>query len=188
MSSARFYNVTVVCEGPTATGTQARVVLAARQAVTADAALVFLRQQARRIANGLDPGPGTAWTPRGTLTPVWSPDPDVPTTLRIWCHTPQAQRTARERLLAGAEFTLTANDFSGRYTLRALPVPLPAPVLAPLSVPGYLPLPLSAYPLARHAQPPERRRHRKSKPGWFDRLRLRLPFPFRRRVRTAHAA
>ncbi|MEV7087464.1 hypothetical protein AB0O07_16430 [Streptomyces sp. NPDC093085] len=204
MSTARFYNVTVVCEGPTATGALVRVVLAARQAVTADAALVFLRQQARRIANGLDPGPGTAWTPRGTLTPVWSPDPDVPTTLRIWCHTPQAQRTARERLLAGAEFTLTANDFSGRYTLRALPVPLPAPVLAPQPTPqpapGYLPLPLSAYPPPRHARPPDHPdRHRHRKPRWLDRLRhrlrllfrlpspSRLPFPFRRRARTAHA-
>ncbi|MEV7090495.1 hypothetical protein AB0O07_32245 [Streptomyces sp. NPDC093085] len=187
MSTARFYNVTVVCEGPTATGTLVRVVLAARQAVTADAALVFLRQQARRIANGLDPGPGAGWTPRGTLTPVWSPDPDVPTTLRIWCHTPHAQRTARERLLAGAEFTLTADDFSGRYTLRALPVPVP--LLAPLSVPGYRPLPLSAYALPRHAHPQGGSgRHRHRKPRWLDHLRHWLRLPFRRRVRTAHAA
>ncbi|MEV7087745.1 hypothetical protein AB0O07_17890 [Streptomyces sp. NPDC093085] len=165
-----------------------RFVLAARQAVTADAALVFLRQQARRIADGLDPGPGGGWAPRGTLVPVWSPDPDVPTVLRIWCRTPRAQRAARERLLGGAEFVLDADDFSGRYIFRALPVPVPVPVLAPLSVPGYLPLPLSAYPLARHAQPPGRRRHRKSKPRWLDRVRHWLRLPFRRRVRTAHAA
>ncbi|MEV7090905.1 hypothetical protein AB0O07_34455 [Streptomyces sp. NPDC093085] len=179
MSTARFYNVTVVCEGPTATGTLVRVVLAARQAVTADAALVFLRQQARRIANGLDPGPGTGWTPRGTLVPVWSPDPDVPTVLRIWCHTPRAQRAARERLLGGAEFALDADDFSGRYTLRALPVPVP-----PYRRPPYRPQP--AYVLPRHAQPPGRRRHRRHKPRWLDRLRLRLPF--RRRARAAYAS
>ncbi|MEV7087649.1 hypothetical protein AB0O07_17395 [Streptomyces sp. NPDC093085] len=181
MSVARFYNVTVVCEGPTVDGTLVRVVLAARQAVTADAALAFLRQQARRIANGLDPGPGAGWAPRGTLTPVWSPDPDVPTRLRLWCHTPQAQKAARERLLAGAEFRLSADDFSERYTLRALPVPVP-----PYRRPPYRPQP--AHILPRHAQPPARsRRRRHRKPRWIDRIRLRLPFPFRRRARERYA-
>ncbi|MEV7868459.1 hypothetical protein AB0P17_20705 [Streptomyces sp. NPDC088124] len=170
MSTTRFYNVTVVCEGPV-NGTWVRVVLAARQAVSPDSALSFLRQQARRIADGLDPAPGAGWVPPAILVPVPAPEPDVPTALRSWCHAPQARKAARDRLLAGAEFALGADDFTGRYTLRALPVPVPA------------------YVLPRHAPRPARRRHRK--PRWFDRfrLRLRLPgsFPFRRRARQRHA-
>ncbi|MFE3824176.1 hypothetical protein [Streptomyces sp. NPDC059092] len=168
MSAARFYNVTVVCEGPV-NGAWVRVVLAARQAVPPDTALSILRRQARRIADGLDPDPGAEWIPPGALVPLRAPDPDVPTALRSWCHTPQAQKAARDRLLAGAEFTLDTADHSGRYTLRALPVPVPVP----------------AYVLPRHAPRPGRRRHRK--PRWFDRFSLRLPFPFRRRARQRHA-
>ncbi|MFD5749719.1 hypothetical protein [Streptomyces sp. NPDC127033] len=85
---------------------------------------------------------------------------------------PSAVKAAQGRLLAGTEFALDADDFSGRYTLRALPAPVPA------------------YVLPRHAPRPGHRRHRK--PRWFNRFRLhlRLPgsFPFRRRARKRHAA
>ncbi|MFJ7997266.1 hypothetical protein ACIQ7D_08965 [Streptomyces sp. NPDC096310] len=81
MSATRFYHLTVVGEGPV-NGTWVRVVLAARQAVSPDSALSFLRHQARRIADGLDPAPGAGWIPPGILVPVRAPDPDVPTALR----------------------------------------------------------------------------------------------------------
>ncbi|MFD5748005.1 hypothetical protein [Streptomyces sp. NPDC127033] len=169
MNAARLYHVTVVCEGPV-NGTWVRVVLAARQVASPEFALSFLRHQARRIADGLDPDPGpcSGWAPPGTLVPVQAPVPDAPAELRSWCHDPQAQKAARERLLAGTEFALDADDFSGRYTLRALPAPVPA------------------YVLPRHAQRPRRRRHRK--PRWYDRLRLRGLFRLRRRARRRHAA
>ncbi|MFC9428372.1 hypothetical protein [Streptomyces sp. NPDC056987] len=171
MNAARLYHVTVLCEGPV-NGTWVRLVLAARQAASPEFALSFLRHQARRIADGLAPDPGAGWAPPGTLVPVQAPVPDAPTALRSWCHDPQAQKAAQERLLAGTELTLDADDFSGRYTLRALPAPVPA------------------YVLPRHAPRPGHRRHRK--PRWFNRFRLhlRLPgsFPFRRRDRKRHAA
>ncbi|MFE2938680.1 hypothetical protein ACFXKG_06335 [Streptomyces sp. NPDC059255] len=160
MSAARLYHVTVVCEGPV-NGTWVRVVLAARQAASPEFALSFLRHQARRIADGLDPGPRSRWAPPGTLVPVQALVPDVPAALRSWYHDPRAQKAAQERLLAGTEFALDADDFSGRYTLRALPAPVPA------------------YVLPRHAQRPGHRRHRK--PRWYGRLRLTSLFPFRRR-------
>ncbi|MFJ7996925.1 hypothetical protein ACIQ7D_07155 [Streptomyces sp. NPDC096310] len=72
MSAARLYHVTVVCEGPV-NGTGVRVVLAARQAASPEFALSFLRHQARRIADGLDPDPGAGWAPPGTLVPVQPP-------------------------------------------------------------------------------------------------------------------
>ncbi|MFE3827257.1 hypothetical protein [Streptomyces sp. NPDC059092] len=149
MSASRLYNVTVVCEGPV-NGTWVRVVLAARQATCLDHALSFLRSQARRIADGLDPDPRSVWIPTGTLVLAGTRAPDVPADLRSWCRDPEAQRAARDQLVVGGEFALSAADHSGLYLFRVLPVP------------AYVPLPEPR---------PDRRRHRK--PRWLDRLRLR---------------
>ncbi|MEV7089859.1 hypothetical protein AB0O07_28890 [Streptomyces sp. NPDC093085] len=154
--NGRHYNVTVVCEGPI-NGTWVRVLLAARQTTSPEHALTFLRAQARRIANGLDPQPHSGWIPDGTLTLVAARTPDASTGLRFWCHNPAAQKAARERLAAGGEFVLGAIDDSGLYLLRALPVP------------AYVPLPAySSLPTRGSGAPGHR------KPRWFERLRLRL--------------
>ncbi|MEV7869511.1 hypothetical protein AB0P17_26230 [Streptomyces sp. NPDC088124] len=126
MSAARLYNVTVVCEGPV-NGTWVRVVLAARQSTSPDFALTFLRRQARRIADGLDPDPRSKWLPAGTLVPSGTRVPDAPAELRSWCRDPGAQRAARDQLVAGGEFALSAVDHSGHYLFKVLPMPAYAP-------------------------------------------------------------
>ncbi|MFD5750101.1 hypothetical protein [Streptomyces sp. NPDC127033] len=129
--SPTLFRLTVICEGP-ANGTWVRVVLAARQAASPDRALSFLRCQARRIADGLDPDPWPLWAPPGTLVPVGPPVPDAPTELRCWCDDFAAQEKARNHLLAGAAFTFRAADHTGLHLLTAVPVPtyrpsVPAP-------------------------------------------------------------
>ncbi|MFI6699581.1 hypothetical protein ACIBJC_11500 [Streptomyces sp. NPDC050509] len=158
--SPTLYRLTVICEGPV-NGAWVRVVLAARQAAGPDRALSFLRCQARRIADGLDPDPWSLWAPPGTLVPVGPPAPDVPTELRCWCDDFVAQEKAWNQLLAGTAFTFRAADHSGVYLLTAVPVPT------------YHPSP----PAPR----PGRRRHRK--PRWYDRFR-----PQRRPGRICTAA
>ncbi|MEV7089328.1 hypothetical protein AB0O07_26130 [Streptomyces sp. NPDC093085] len=70
----RVYNVTVIGEGPVR-GTRVRVLLGARQTISPDLALAFLRCQARRIADGLDPDPSSPWAPPGALVPeAFGPD------------------------------------------------------------------------------------------------------------------
>ncbi|MFI6699288.1 hypothetical protein ACIBJC_09980 [Streptomyces sp. NPDC050509] len=133
MSAVRLCNVTVVGEGPV-NGTWVRVVLAVRQATSPDRAMSFLRRQARRIASGLDPDPRSGWIPVGTLVRAESRVPDVPAELRSWCRDPEAQRAARNQLVAGGEFALSAADHSGVYLFRVLPVPAYVP--APGSGPG----------------------------------------------------
>ncbi len=45
-------------------------------------ALRWLRGQAVRIADGLDPDPGSAWAPPGTLWPTTQDSSDAPSQLR----------------------------------------------------------------------------------------------------------
>ncbi|MEV7088858.1 hypothetical protein AB0O07_23730 [Streptomyces sp. NPDC093085] len=171
MNTGPFYRLTVVCEGPV-NGTWVRVVLAARQAASPDRTLSFLRCQALRIADGLDPDPQSLWAPRGTLVPVGLPVPDAPTELRCWCDDFVAQEKARNQLLAGTEFTFRAADHTGRYLLTALPVPAPAlSARSSLSPPALPALPSSPAPPAFRHSRPGRRRHRK--PRWYDRFRPR---------------
>ncbi|MFJ2215537.1 hypothetical protein ACIQVO_25555 [Streptomyces sp. NPDC101062] len=127
MRAVRLYNVTVVGEGPV-NGTWVRVLLAVRQATSPDHAMTFVRRQARRIASGLDPDPCSGWIPAGTLVPAENRVPDVPAELRSWCRDPEAQRAARNQLVAGGEFALSAADHSGVYLFRVLPVSVCVPV------------------------------------------------------------
>ncbi|MFE2940259.1 hypothetical protein ACFXKG_14530 [Streptomyces sp. NPDC059255] len=148
--TTRLYHVTVTGEGPIP-GTWVRVLLAARQTGSPDRALSILRCQARRIADGLDPDPRSAWAAPGVLARQETAVHDAPAELRAWCDDFEAQEAARNQLIEGAEFTFGAMDHSGRYTLKVLPVRVPS--LAP--------------PPAVPRAP--RRRHRK--PRWFDRFR-----------------
>ncbi|MEV7084719.1 hypothetical protein AB0O07_02250 [Streptomyces sp. NPDC093085] len=141
--SARRYQVTVLGEGPV-NGTWARVVLATRETVSPDDALLFLRRQARRIANGLDPGPCSGWFPPGASARIEERGPDAPTQLRLWCTDSAAQEAARSKLVAGTDFTLTAADAEGHFTLRAVPI---APYI-PHRIPR-LPAPERAAPALR---------------------------------------
>ncbi|MFD5751357.1 hypothetical protein [Streptomyces sp. NPDC127033] len=134
---ARVYVVTVVAEGPVSgpvagavDGGVVRFVLGARRMYTPEGALSWLREQAHRVADGLDPDPYAPWLPAarpdsapgaGVLVAVAPYVPDVPTALRNWCDDHRQQGAALRRLVAGERLVVGAADHSGRYTLTAEP-------------------------------------------------------------------
>ncbi|MEU6876072.1 MULTISPECIES: hypothetical protein [unclassified Streptomyces] len=99
---------------------------------SARVALVRLRGQALRIADGLDPDPGTWWLGNGGL--VRLPDapealPDAPAELRAWVVSSVHQDDALDQLVNGFPLVLRVTDrWSGCWfelTARSL-VPVPA--------------------------------------------------------------
>jgi hypothetical protein len=96
--------------------------------------LRWLRRQALRIADGLDPDP--CGTPhRGALRPdpgALFPGPgDVPAELRDWAAGEGHRLEARRLLTAGRPFLLLAADHTGRYALTAWPVHVKGPAPSP---------------------------------------------------------
>ncbi|MGA5429085.1 hypothetical protein ACPCVL_20115 [Streptomyces koyangensis] len=89
-------------------------------------ALRWLRGQAFRIADGLDPGPDRAWAPPGTLWPAPHSGPDAPTQLRAWAANMGLQEVASRRLADGMPYGFLARDASGWYRLYARPVHIPS--------------------------------------------------------------
>ncbi|MEW1719295.1 hypothetical protein [Streptomyces sp. NPDC093109] len=124
--NGRVYVSTVVAEGPV-NGTVVRVVLGARRTYTPEGALQWLRGQAYRIADGLEPDPYAGWiTYSGpVLVPVGAQVAHVPSVLRAWCDDDGQQDVARRRLVCGDRLTVSAVDGSGRYTLTAVPTTAP---------------------------------------------------------------
>ncbi|SEQ47223.1 hypothetical protein [Streptomyces radiopugnans] len=126
----RAYRADVTAEGPVG-GVPVAVLLGRYTGPSGGLALRWLRGQARRIADGLDPDPVTArWAAEGTLGRV--PDrpgrsADVPAELRRWCADEERQRAAAERLAQGLSFRLTAADHTGSYALRVWPVGVVVP-------------------------------------------------------------
>ncbi len=126
--TARSYRAEVVAEGPV-NGTTVAVSLGRLTAPNRRLALRWLREQARRVADGLDPDPGVRWAPAGTLGRVPEGLSDAPTELRRWCEDEERQRAASDRLAEGLPFHLTVSDHTGSYALRAWPVGVVAPVI-----------------------------------------------------------
>ncbi|MEW1720723.1 hypothetical protein [Streptomyces sp. NPDC093109] len=126
--NGRVYVSTVVAEGPV-NGTVVRVVLGARRTYTPEGALHWLRGQAYRIADGLDPDPYAAWVaysgPVLVPVPVGAQVPHVPSVLRAWCDDHGQQDAARRQLVCGDRLIVSAADASGRYTLTTVPTALP---------------------------------------------------------------
>lgn len=103
-------------------------------------ALLWLRGQAQRIADGLDPDPydSCGWlrrtrendqTERRVIKATTAPNlPDVPTALRAWCDDDARQDQAAAALAAGGPVLLTVADHTGTYYLSAWPVALAADV------------------------------------------------------------
>lgn len=89
-------------------------------------ALRWLRGQAVRIADGLDPGPDRAWAPPGTLWPTPQTGADAPTHLRSWAGDLGLQEAASRRLADGMPYGFLARDASGWYRLYARPVHIPS--------------------------------------------------------------
>ena len=121
------YRAEAVAVGAVNGGTVA-VQLGSHEAASRRLVLRWLREQARRIADGLDPDPRTAdWAAGGALVPLPELTADVPAELRRWCADEERQRAAADRLAEGLPFLLTAADHTGRYALHAWPVGVAAP-------------------------------------------------------------
>ncbi|MFF4093388.1 hypothetical protein ACFYYY_05905 [Streptomyces sp. NPDC001834] len=88
-------------------------------------ALRWLRNQAERLANGLDPDPGTPWIPRAALRAAPPSVPDVLAQLRVWAAGDECQGEALHRLASGGEFEFVVRDGACWYGLTARPFLIP---------------------------------------------------------------
>ncbi|MCX2968893.1 MULTISPECIES: hypothetical protein [Streptomyces] len=122
------YWTQVVGEGAVR-GDWVAVVLGACQTRTPDGALNWLRAQAWRLADRLEPEPGGAWwAPPGALRPRPDSDGDagVSGRMRAWVLEPGRQRAALGALIACRPLDVVFGDVTARYVLRARPVSLPS--------------------------------------------------------------
>ncbi|MFD3974846.1 hypothetical protein [Streptomyces cyaneofuscatus] len=86
-------------------------------------ALRWLRRQARRFADALDPDPYTPWIPACALHPVSSGGPhDAPAELRAWAGSFREQDYALLRLADGLPYEFVARDALTWYGLVVRPV------------------------------------------------------------------
>jgi hypothetical protein len=92
-------------------------------------ALRWLRGQALRFANALDPDPYTEWIPPQALQPVTHAERNAPAELRFWADDNEHQDQALHQLAAGLAYEFLAHDETCWYAFMARPVL--APVLAP---------------------------------------------------------
>lgn len=127
----RGYWCEVIAEGPVyGSDEPVRMVLGTFQTPFVGRALRWLRRQALRIADGLDPEPDATPSLCGALRRVESAIEfglgDVPTALRNWANTDSSRQVAYYRLRGGEPFLLVTDDPMGRYVLAAWPVNIPA--------------------------------------------------------------
>lgn len=117
------YLAEVTAEGP-ARGKLVCFKLGSVSAPSRRLALRWLRGQAHRIADGLDPNPDARWLSAapGALVPLPNMRTDVPTELRRWGADDQAHEDALAQLAAGEPVMFTVADYWGRYTLAIWPV------------------------------------------------------------------
>ncbi|MEV7903096.1 hypothetical protein [Streptomyces anulatus] len=91
-------------------------------------ALRWLRRQARRFADALDPDPYAPWVPARALHPVAAGGRrDVPAELRSWASSFREHDYALTRLAAGLPYEFVARDTVSWYGLVMRPLaPTPA--------------------------------------------------------------
>lgn len=112
-------------------------VLAAFQTISPVLALRWLRGEALRIADRLDPDPTcSAWV-RPAMRQEPTPAPDCPTELRLWCTSREEQRAARERIKSGDPLFAVIPDGDCRFTFSVWPVRLPTPERSPHQPPPW---------------------------------------------------
>ncbi|MFD4141590.1 hypothetical protein [Streptomyces sp. NPDC058572] len=97
-------------------------------------ALRWLRQQAHRFADALDPDPFAEWVPPQALQPVMHAERNAPAELRFWAEDNEHQGDALRQLNAGRTFEFVADDDTCWYALTAHPLG----VLAPAPLPAVL--------------------------------------------------
>ncbi|MFE7425970.1 MULTISPECIES: hypothetical protein [unclassified Streptomyces] len=88
-------------------------------------ALRWLRGQAERLANGLDPDPGAPWIPRAALRAVPPAERDAPAELRAWAADDKCRGEALDRIASGGEFEFVVRDGACWYRLTARPLLIP---------------------------------------------------------------
>ncbi|MFD3562153.1 hypothetical protein ACFWVU_21065 [Streptomyces sp. NPDC058686] len=93
--------------------------------------LRWLRGQALRFANALDPDPYTEWIPPQALQPVTHTERSAPAQLRFWTTDDEHQDHALHKLAVGIPYEFLVHDDACWYALTARPVL--APALAPFS-------------------------------------------------------
>lgn len=85
-------------------------------------ALRWLRRQARRFADGLDPDPYASWVPGRALHPVTRAPRDAPAELRAWAGSLREHDYALLRLADGLPYEFVARDALAWYGLVVRPV------------------------------------------------------------------
>ncbi|MFD9872283.1 hypothetical protein ACFXI8_00500 [Streptomyces niveus] len=88
-------------------------------------ALRWLRGQALRFADALDPDPHAEWIPPRVLQRVGHTDRDPAGELRAWANSISDQDTALQRLADGLPYQLVAHDDACWYRLDVRPLALP---------------------------------------------------------------
>ncbi|MET8553848.1 formylmethionine deformylase [Streptomyces sp. NPDC004959] len=84
----------------------------------------WLRGEACRLADRLDPEPGARWARAGAVHPATGTGPDAPAALRAWAVDGERQSLVRELLRLRQPFALRFPDPGGAwYELGAGPVP-----------------------------------------------------------------
>ncbi|GGZ12280.1 hypothetical protein GCM10010387_00160 [Streptomyces inusitatus] len=126
----REYRCDVIAEGAVyGTAERAVFVLAATVEISPRQALLWMCNQARRIADRLDPDPARVpWGDRVPEEPADGQRPDGPTRLRDWARDYWTQKELRTQLREGAQVSLTVADgANGVFRLRARPVAVRSP-------------------------------------------------------------
>ncbi|MGW0559615.1 hypothetical protein ACWDZ4_03005 [Streptomyces sp. NPDC003016] len=90
--------------------------------------LRWLRGQALRFADALDPDPYTEWIPPQALRLVTHTERDAPAELRFWTTDSEHQDHALHQLAAGLAYGFLAHDDACWYALTARPVVVPCPI------------------------------------------------------------
>ncbi|MGA5470869.1 hypothetical protein ACPCUK_19045 [Streptomyces arboris] len=85
-------------------------------------ALRWLRRQARRFADALDPDPYAPWVPAGALHPVTRAPRDAPAELRAWAGSLREHDYALAWLADGLPYEFVARDALAWYGLVVRPV------------------------------------------------------------------
>ncbi|WP_436738150.1 hypothetical protein [Streptomyces sp. BBFR102] len=89
-------------------------------------ALRWLRHQAHRLADALDPDPHTTRLPAGALRPAPPTTEHAPTQLRFWAADPDYAEEATDRLTTDYPYHFTARQGPTWYQLTARPLHTPS--------------------------------------------------------------
>ncbi|MFF2846868.1 hypothetical protein ACFVT5_11100 [Streptomyces sp. NPDC058001] len=118
------YCCEVHAEGPVyGTGETAHHVLGTFHTISPVLVLRWLRSQALRIADRLDPDPTRSPWALPTIRKATAPIPDCPTELRTWAEDPEEHRAARAYIKTGHSLFATFPDADCTYTLCVWPLP-----------------------------------------------------------------